>query len=86
MSEGSQSFTAQGSSSHGLDQSFEKEKAPVVTGTEQLESASIYDGGKAAWLTVAGTYVTSSFFFPRCKLTDIFARTTSWMIQFCTYG
>ena len=64
MSEGSQSFTAQGSSSHGLDQSFEKEKAPVVTGTEQ-QSASIYDGGKAAWLTVAGTYVTSSFFFPQ---------------------
>ena len=57
MSEGSQSFTAQGSSS--LDQSFEKEKAPAVQ-----QSTSIYDCGKAAWLTVAGTYVTS--FIPRC--------------------
>ena len=51
MSEGSRrSFTAQGSSS--LDQSFEKEKAPVVQ-----QSTLIYDGGKAAWLVVAGTYV-----------------------------
>ena len=50
MSEGSsRSFTAQGSSS--LDQSFEKDKNPVVL------QQSIYDGGKTAWLTVAGTYV-----------------------------
>jgi hypothetical protein len=52
MSEGSQSFTAQGSS--GLDQNFEKEKVPAVQ-----QSTSIYDEGKAAWLTVAGTYVAS---------------------------
>jgi hypothetical protein len=56
MSEGSTpSFTAQGSSS--LDQSFEKEKVPVVV----QQSTSIYDGGKTAWLTVAGTYVRFPF-------------------------
>ena len=66
MSEGGQSFTAQGSST--LDQSFEKEKDPTVQ-----QPTSIYDGGKAAWLTVAGTYAAS--FVPGCKLTDIFMRT-----------
>ncbi|KAF8809445.1 MFS general substrate transporter [Phlegmacium glaucopus] len=50
MSEGSRSFTAQGSSS--LDQSFEKEKKPAVQ-----QSSLIYDSGKAAWLTVAGTWM-----------------------------
>ena len=63
MSEGSQSFTAQGSST--LDQSFEKEKAPALQ-----QSTSIYDDGKAAWLTVAGTYVTS--FIPGLNYTDFF--------------
>ena len=63
MSEGSQSFSAQGSSS--LDQSFEKEKASTVQ-----QSTSIYDDGKAAWLTVAGTYVT--LIHSRCKLTDAY--------------
>ena len=67
MSEGSQSFTAQGSST--LDQSFEKEKDTAVV----QQSTSIYDVGKAAWLTVAGTYVASFIF--RCEFTDIFART-----------
>ena len=65
MSEGSQS---QGSST--LDQSFEKEKDPAVQ-----QSTSIYDDGKAAWLTVAGTYVAS--FIPDLwyNLIEIFTRT-----------
>jgi len=62
MSEGSRSFTAQASSS--LDQSFEKEKTPAVQ-----QSSSIYDGGKAAWLTVAGTYVSDSL--TKSLLTDV---------------
>jgi hypothetical protein len=66
MSEGCQSFTAQVSST--LDQSFEKENDPVVQ-----QSTSIYDHGKAAWLTVAGTYVAS--FIPGVNSTDIFTRT-----------
>ena len=79
MSEGGQSLTAQGSSS--LDQSFEKEKAPLAV----QQSTSIYDHGKAAWLTVAGTYVTTSFIPGVNPLT--FSRIQcSWMIQFCTYG
>jgi hypothetical protein len=71
MSEGSQSFTAQGSST--LDQSFEKEKDPAV---QPEQSTSIYDEGKAAWLTVAGTYVASfvlgvkSLTFSRVQLDD----------------
>lgn len=57
MSEASQSFTAQASST--LDQSFEKEKKITV---QPEQSTSIYDGGKAAWLTVAGTYVGAHLF------------------------
>ena len=77
MSEGSQSFTAQGSSN--LDQSFEKEKVPAVQ-----QSTLIYDDGKAAWLTVAGTYVT--LFIPGVNSLTFSRIQCSWMIQFCTYG
>lgn len=77
MSEGSQSFTAQGSST--LDQSLEKEKAPAVQ-----QSTSIYDNGKTAWLTVAGRYVAS--FIPGLNSLTFSRVQCSWMIQFCTYG
>ena len=51
MSQGSRrSFTVQASS---LDQ----EKTSAVA----QQSTSIYDGGRAAWLTVAGTYVVDLF-------------------------
>ena len=69
MSEGSQSFTAQGSSS--LDQSFEKEKDLAVQ-----QSNLIYDEGKAAWLTVAGTYVTP--FIPGA---NSLTRTMHWQLD-----
>ena len=75
MSQGSQSSTTQGLSN--VEQSFEEDKNSPIQ-----QSNLIYDGGKAAWLTVAGTYVVEIFSLKKyCLLTYY-----SWMIQFCTYG
>lgn len=50
------------------------------------QSTSIYDGGKAAWLTLAGRYSPYSFQAYTWTHWHFLRVQYSWMILFCTYG
>lgn len=42
------------------------------------------EGGREAWLTMAGAYVDE--FLPVLDLSNRNACTLRWMVQFCTFG